>query len=100
MLALVMLKCFSAVAIGTAKCPVSSPDLHLHKIVIGFVELLHLILHCAGKLYAAYSAGAWQSLWKKLVFKLSMHFHFSHSNSFIYLGTSSYEGGEANSQEF
>ena len=42
-LVLVTLKDFSGVAIGTTKCPVSAPDLHLHKLITGFVKLLYLI---------------------------------------------------------
>ena len=38
MLALVILKDSSAVATGTTKCPVSAPDLHLHKLINGFVN--------------------------------------------------------------
>ena len=44
MLALVILKDSSAAAIETAKCPVSAADLHLHKLITGFVKLLYLIL--------------------------------------------------------
>ena len=44
MLALVIPKDSSAVAIGTTKCPVSAPDLHFHNLITGFVKLLYQIL--------------------------------------------------------
>ena len=44
MLARVILKDSSAVAIGTIKFPVSAPDLHFHNLIPGFVKLLYLIL--------------------------------------------------------
>ena len=44
MLARVILKDSSAVAIRTIRFPVSAPDLHFHNLIPGFVKLLYLIL--------------------------------------------------------